>query len=254
MNLQLLAAEITKPAYASLTDSEILISVQALEVATDKKKVGSGQARGYFVNKGIWTTLRTIQDDKTHPLFALADAVIVTASDASSYFGLDPDTAEGQGNIAGAQILVDAGVMTAAERDGFLALAFKTTKPFADATLEDIANARLEGVTQATSINHVGGLDYQVTLKNEDYRVSVIFDDPVPVDCTVTLHQRVCPSQLDNQVDTNYVLDKRPIDTHYLSAGDISHAKVIQKPLGKWIKITAECNYNLPFNVYVETV
>jgi hypothetical protein len=158
----------------NLQDFITLADAQAYTEIVDKKQVGSGQARGYFVNTGIWTKLKTIQSDITHPLFALADAVIVTASDASSYFGLDVATSEGQGNIAGAQILVDAGVMTAAERDGFLALATKTSKPFANSTQLQFNQAK-QIYTEKEVVGWTQGKNVKLTLI-----------DALPFDCTAS--------------------------------------------------------------------
>jgi hypothetical protein len=128
-----------------LSDFATLAEAQAYELITDKKQIGSGQARGFFVNNGIWTTLRQIQGDITHQLFALADAVIVTASDASSFFGLDTTTAEGLGNLAAADIMVGAGIMTEAQKDEMLALALKSTYPHVDATQAEFDEAKDTG-------------------------------------------------------------------------------------------------------------
>jgi hypothetical protein len=117
----------------SLSDFATLADAQVFELITDKKQVGSGQARGFFVSEGVWTTLRQIQADINNPLFALADAVIVTASDASSYFGLDTTTAEGRGNLVAANAMVAAGIMTEAQKVTLLALALKSTYPHAEA-------------------------------------------------------------------------------------------------------------------------
>ena len=130
-----------------LSDFNTLAEAQAYELITDKKQIGSGQARGFFVNNGIWVTLRQIQADIANPLFALADAVIVTASDASSFFGLDTTTAEGLGNLAAADIMVAAGIMTEAQKDTLLALALKSTYPHATATQEDLDEAKDAGET-----------------------------------------------------------------------------------------------------------
>lgn len=130
-----------------LKDFDTLEEAQAYELVTDKKQIGSGQARGFFVNNGIWTSLRQIQADITNPLFALADAVIVTASDASSYFGLDTETAEGAGNLVAASTMVAAGIMTEAQKDTLLSLALKSTYPHAPATQTEFDEAKDLGET-----------------------------------------------------------------------------------------------------------
>ena len=137
----------------SLSDFSTLAEAQAFELITDKKQVGSGQARGFFVAEGIWTTLRQIQADINSPLFALADAVIVTASDASSFFGLDTTTSEGLGNLAAAQIMVDAAIMTVAQKNALLALALTSTYPHATATQEDFDEAKDVGETITLQAN-----------------------------------------------------------------------------------------------------
>jgi hypothetical protein len=121
---------------------ETLTDYRAATFTVDKKQIGSGQARGFFVNKGIWTTLRQIQSDISNPLFSLADAVIVTASDASSYFGLDQTTAEGQGNLEAAGVMVAATIMTEDQKIELLGLAIKTTYPNANATEQDFQIAK----------------------------------------------------------------------------------------------------------------
>jgi hypothetical protein len=131
----------------NLSDFNILAEAQTYKLITDKKQVGSGQARGFFVSEGIWTTLRQIQADIANPLFALADAVIVTASDASSFFGLDTATAEGQGNLAAADTMVAAGIMTEAQKVDLLSLALTSSYPHADATQLDFDEAKDTGET-----------------------------------------------------------------------------------------------------------
>jgi len=120
--------------YLITNPNATLAQVNSYADVLDKKKVGSGQARGYLVNTGIWTQLRTIQADMTNPLFALADAIIVTASDASSFFGMDISTTEGVSNIAGIDILVGASVMTPTQKVEFIAMSVKSTYPLVDTT------------------------------------------------------------------------------------------------------------------------
>lgn len=131
----------------NLSDFNTLAEAQTYKLITDKKQVGSGQARGFFVSEGIWTTLRQIQADIANPLFALADAVIVTASDASSFFGLDTATAEGQGNLAAADTMVAAGIMTEAQKVDLLSLALTSGYPHADTTQQDFDEAKDAGET-----------------------------------------------------------------------------------------------------------
>jgi len=126
----------------TLSDFATLAEAQAHTEVVDKKQVGSGQARGFFVSSGIWTALRQIQADMAHPLYALADAVIVTASDASSFFGLDTATAEGQGNLAAADTMVAAGIMTEVQKVSLLSLALTPSYPHANATQADFAKAK----------------------------------------------------------------------------------------------------------------
>ena len=137
-----------------LSEFPTLAEAQAYELITDKKQIGSGQARGFFVNNGIWVTLRQVQADIANPLFALADAVIVTASDASSFFGLDTTTAEGLGNLAAADIMVAAGIMTEAQKVDMLALALKSKYPHANATQAEFDEAKDVGETIGLNQNN----------------------------------------------------------------------------------------------------
>ena len=160
---------------SSLSDFATLAEAQAHTEMTDKKQVGSGQARGFFVSSGIWTALRQIQSDMTHPLYALADAVIVTASDGSSYFGMDASTAEGQGNLAASQILVDAGVMTEAQKLELLSKALTATKPYANVTQAEFLKAKgLIPYVQVTPVN--GWLKITTTADCEAHRPQVFAD------------------------------------------------------------------------------
>lgn len=139
----------------NLEEFNTLADAQVFELVTDKKQVGSGQARGFFVKEGIWKALRQIQAEINHPMFGLADAVIITASDASSYFGLDINTAEGLGNLIAAQTMVDASLMTPTQKDGLLSLALKTTYPFAEATEHEFQISK--GTVTLKPITQVGG-------------------------------------------------------------------------------------------------
>ena len=147
-------------------DNQIALDAAKVHpVNVDSHRVGSGQGRGFLIEEDIWPVLRTIQDDKTHPLFGLADGVIVTASDASSYFGIDPSTSEGVGNIVASQILVDAGIMTSAQRDTFLGKSITITHPFANKTLADVLAIREPLVW--TPCTHLGQ-DWSVSIPQSD--------------------------------------------------------------------------------------
>jgi len=157
---------------SKLSDFATLAEAQAHTEVVDKKQVGSGQARGFFVSSGIWTTLRQIQADMAHPLYALADAVIVTASDGSSYFGMDSSTAEGQGNLVAAQMLVDAGVMTEAQKLELLSKALTVTKPYENTTQAEFLKAKgLTTYVQVTPVN--GWLKITTTADCEAHRPQV---------------------------------------------------------------------------------
>lgn len=138
----------------TLSDFDTLALAQAYTETRDKKQVGSGQARGYLVGIGIWNALRGFQADLTHTLSALSDAVIVTASDASSFFGTDSSTAEGQGNITSIGIFVAAGILTQVQADDFLALAISTVNPFESSTQADFDLAK--GVEEVLPIAGTG--------------------------------------------------------------------------------------------------
>jgi len=157
---------------SKLSDFATLAEAQAHAEVVDKKQVGSGQARGFFVSSGIWTVLRQIQTDMAHPLYALADAVIVTASDGSSYFGMDSSTAEGQGNLAAAQILVDAGVMTEAQKLELFSKALTVTKPYENTTQAEFLKAKgLTTYAQVTPVN--GWLKITTTADCEAHRPQI---------------------------------------------------------------------------------
>ena len=156
----------------NLSDFDTLALAQSHEVTVDKKKVGSGQARGFLVTSGIWKILRGIQADNTHDLYALADAIILTASDAESYFGLDSSTAEGQSNIVGAQFLVDAEIMTSEQRDYFLSMAVTTNYPYASKTEDD---------WDARDIEEILNLDSNLNMHSVSLNISTKPDTPARI-------------------------------------------------------------------------
>ncbi len=166
--------------------------VVAFEITEDKKKVGSGTARGFFAGNGVWAKLKATRDNYAHPLSSLCDAVLITASDASSYFGLDSNTAEGRANIMGADALVTGGIMTPTQRDDFLQKAIKTTTPFVDTT-EDEYNvakqaASLFGVTESYKTLYNGAQQgHLIFLKNDQLKIEVIYDEPVVVATSVKI-------------------------------------------------------------------
>jgi len=128
-----------------------LTEAKEYKEVTDKKQVGSGQARGFLISEGVWTRLRTIQADLSNALSSLADGVIVTASDASSFFGLDTATAEGRGNIASVGVLVSAGILTQTQADTFLGLAITIKTPYADTTQAEFDARDIEEVLSVTN-------------------------------------------------------------------------------------------------------
>ena len=146
-----------------LSEFNTLEDAQAYQITTDTKQVGSGQARGYLVNTNdLWKTLKLFQSDITHALFSLADAIITTASDAQSYFGMDITKADGVSNRAGIDILVQAQVMTQVEADGFIAMTLSTIYPFATTTQSQLNAAK--DIFTAKQIAFTAGKDIVVTL------------------------------------------------------------------------------------------
>lgn len=131
---------------------------RAHQVHKETFKVGSGSARGFFALNQIWKKFKVLQADVDSPLFELADTVVATATDASSFFGLDPSTRAGQGNLAGLNVLTSAGILTTTQRDEFLDLSISTTKPYADYTqgMFDLAKAKhLVAGTTSHSVNEL---------------------------------------------------------------------------------------------------
>jgi hypothetical protein len=198
------------------SDFDTLALAQSHEVTVDKKKVGSGQARGYLIGIGIWNTLRGLQANLEHPLSALADGVIVTASDASSYFGLDTGTSEGQGNIASVGVFVDAGILSGSQAEDFLALAVSITHPFSNKTEQDFQIAKgtinrvpvtvERGFCKVTASEdtpaHNPQIYQRITFNNGDYE-----DIRVAGFTTVQnsgVYRVQCPAYLDMYVDDAY--------------------------------------------------
>jgi hypothetical protein len=125
-----------------LEDFETLAIAQAYEFSNDKKFIGSGQARGYLIRNGLWSILRVMQSDLSNPLSSLADGTIITASDASSYFGLDPSKSDGIGNLQSVGVFVSQGAFTQDQADGFLNLAISIENIYANKTELDFQLAK----------------------------------------------------------------------------------------------------------------
>jgi len=199
-----------------ISDFETLALAQVHPEYRDKKKVGSGQARGYFVSSGIWARLRAIQSDKSNPLYALADAIIITASDAESYFGIDPLLADGVSNLRGLNTLYSAGEVTETQRDYFLGMSVTINYPFANKTEQDfqIAKDTIQRVivtveqgfctitTLADAPKHNPHIYRRVTFSNGDYediRVAGFRDVE-----KASKYRVQCPSEPDMYVDNAY--------------------------------------------------
>ncbi len=136
-----------------LSDFDTLALAHAHEETTDTKRVGSGQARGLFITEmgagvysesTIWAVFSGAAADITNPLFSLASAILITASDAGSYFGMDETKADGIANRAGIEGLVSKGVMTQSTADKFIAKTLSVTQPFKDVTQAEFDATKAE--------------------------------------------------------------------------------------------------------------
>ena len=125
-----------------LEDFETLAIAQAYPFSNDKKRIGSGQARGYLIRNGLWSILRAMQADLNNSLSSLADGTIITASDANSHFGLDPSKADGVGNLQSVGVFVSEGVFTQEQANGFLSLAISIENIYANKTELDFQIAK----------------------------------------------------------------------------------------------------------------
>ncbi len=194
--------------YVAENPDATLEQIQAVEVVVDKKQVGSGEARAFFVGNGSWGVLKKIQADYDHILFAMADAVVVTASDGSSYFGLDVETPEGVFNRAGADALVAGGILTEDQKLEFLAKSLRTIRPYADATEQSVLEAKLKGVTQSTETGYPffdSTTNYHVKGLSDKVRITAVLDEAIAIDTTVSVFPWV-----DDQDTKNYSKLSRP--------------------------------------------
>ena len=144
--------------FADLTTAQSYIEV------VDTKQVGSGQARGYFVNTNkLWLRLRNIQTDLSNPFYSIADTIIATALDAGSYFGMDVNKPDGIANRMALALLVSQGILTQTESDGFIAKTLSTTKPFENSTLVQFNQSK--GIyTEKEVVAFTQGKDIKITL------------------------------------------------------------------------------------------
>lgn len=148
------------------SDFSTLAAAHAHEETVDTKRVGSGQARGYFVNTNdLWKRLRDIQSEITHPFYGIADTIIATALDAGSYFGMDSSKTDGQANRVALSLMVEYSVLTQQEANGFIAKTLTVTRPFENVTQAQFNSAK--GLITAKSINFVSGKDIVLTLNSD---------------------------------------------------------------------------------------
>lgn len=201
-----------------LTDFPDLATAQDYPVEDETHQVGSGTARGWFVFTGIWTTLRTIQDDKAHPLYALADAVIATATDASSYFGLDPNKADGVANRGGLATLVSAGVMTQPQADEFIAKSITVTKPFKDVTQTEFDRAQLTKTPTTIETTYDSG---NAISKSNSIGVYVDIAEALQFDDKFIVY-----AHSKKPTDDTFAQDTRPRGHIYVKAGQTGRIKV----------------------------
>lgn len=149
-----------------LSDFATLGAAKTHEETVDTKRVGSGQARGYFVNTNdLWKRLRDIQSEITHPFYSVADTIIATALDAGSYFGMDSSKADGQANRVALSLMVEYSVLTQTEANGFIAKTLTMTKPFENVTQSQFNSAK--GLFTSKQIDYIAGKDIVVTVNTE---------------------------------------------------------------------------------------
>jgi hypothetical protein len=147
-----------------LGDFADLTTAQSYIKTVDTKQVGSGQARGYFVNTNkLWLRLRNIQTDLSNPFYSIADTIIATALDAGSYFGMDVNKPDGIANREALALLVSQGILTQTESSGFIAKTLSTTKPFENSTLVQFNQSK--GIyTEKEVVDFTQGNDIKITL------------------------------------------------------------------------------------------
>ena len=172
------------------------------EESVDTKQVGSGQARGFFIRTNVkdspqklWAFFNLLASDPTHEAFDTASGIVVTASDAQSYFGMDDTKADGIANRQGVADLVTADIMDQDTADAFIALTLTITKPFKDVTepqwdAEKLIST-LQGTTSSiaseTIYNDATNQPFSLNSGDSSYQVHILLDAPAVTDTTVEL-------------------------------------------------------------------
>ena len=235
-----------------LSDFTTLAEAQAYTITIDTKQVGSGQARGYLVNNNdLWKALKVIQSDITHQLFSLADAIITTASDAQSYFGMDITKADGVANRAGVDILVQAQIMTQDEADGFIAMTLSVTTPFKNSTQIELDTAKAEALlyvdTPPLKIGYPqldSEMDYAVVLANKQTQFRAVLASPAVVDTRIDIYAHADPSD-----DKTFEITGKKVGYINILKGETYNEVTINKFLSRYIQASAisnvACDYNL---------
>ena len=190
-----------------------LVAVNTHPQVNDKKRVGSGQARGYFAKPdvGIWKKLKATKNDPENSLAELCEAVLITATDAQSYFGLDPELPDGIANRAGAEALVAGGIMTPDQKTTFLGMAISTTYPLSavDQAELDAAKAELAllGELESYKTTYDGEeLPSISKLKQEKLLINVIYDAPSAIDTSFQVF-----AETEDKESGEFIRETKPV-------------------------------------------
>ena len=248
--------------YLKTSPASDLATTQAFEDVADSGQIGSGQARGFFINEEavgdnvgvkLWTLFSKIAKDTEHPMFPLASGVVITASDASSYFGMDITKTDGVANRQAIAGLVAMNIMSQKTADKFLAKTLTITKPFINVTQEQQDEAILENSLEGSLESHsytIGGFPINepdaYIIKTRELIVDVIFDASAPVNTTVTVRALLLDAV------TGIYVPESTVDTVRVSAGSTSKNYRISRSFSaRKMKFEAICSHNLSFQVVV---
>lgn len=228
-------------------DFQDLMQAQAYEHEEQTYQVGSGVARGWLAMNDIWKALCQIQSNIEHPLFSLADTVIKTASDAKSYFGINPSTRAGQANLQGLETLKAQNVFTQTQCDEFLDLSISRTYPYKNKTQNDWDVESLRQQTWPLVINYPNGLEHFVKSPGKGVKIFVSLSEAAPTDVHIDIVdlQRASDQQpfVSNGFKCGYMKIKEGQQGQYI---------VLNKSFTEHVKFEVTSNMNLAFTVDVK--
>lgn len=244
--------------YVAANPTKTLTEIQGYELVVDTKQVGSGQARSFFKKTlthpecsfgvmPLWTLFSAAAQDVTHLMFADASTIIITASDAGSFFGMDIEKEDGKSNRDALDDLVAKKIITQVAADGFIAKTLSVSKPFANVNQEEVDAAKLAVtlyVDTPQRKTHYGQFDsshpHHVKASNSKLRITARMDEVKTIDTVIKVYVLT-----DDFEQGEFAKNERSIGTITIKTGELVGALTLetkQASLSRWTQFEGVAN------------